>query len=127
MKIHKKIKIGIPEISTFSVNRQSIGLVNLKLKFWGYNEKNMGFHLTPNKVLLLVEPWGMRIQWEHTTLIESQGSVCYYNLGSWCVMDACMILKQQNALLKKLMSEIFINISLVNSEIIVYIYRTKYS
>ena len=42
--------------------------MNLKLKFWDYNEKNMGFHLTPKKVLLSVEPWGMRMQWEHTTL-----------------------------------------------------------
>ena len=27
----------------------------------------MGFHLTPKKVLLPTEPWGMRMQWEHTT------------------------------------------------------------
>ena len=24
-------------------------VTNLKLKFWGYNKKNMGFHLTPSK------------------------------------------------------------------------------
>ena len=30
----------------------------------------MGFHLTPKKVLLPFEPWGMRMQWEHTTLIK---------------------------------------------------------
>ena len=28
----------------------------------------MGFHLNPKKVLLLVEPWGMKMQWKHTTL-----------------------------------------------------------
>ena len=38
MKIHKKIKIGTLEIGT-----------SAKVKFWGYNEKNMGFHLTPKK------------------------------------------------------------------------------
>ena len=42
MKIHKKIKIGIPEIATFSA-------ITLYSAFWGYNEKNMGFHLTPKK------------------------------------------------------------------------------
>ena len=31
----------------FYHNIQSI--VNLKLKFWDYNEKNMGFHLTHKK------------------------------------------------------------------------------
>ena len=35
---------------------------------WGYNKKNMGFNLTPKKVLLHVEPRGMRMQWKHTTL-----------------------------------------------------------
>ena len=43
MKIHKKIKIGIWEIGTFSVMTSK---VYLKLKFWDYNDKNMGFHLT---------------------------------------------------------------------------------
>ena len=57
VKIHKNIKIGIPEIGTFfCYNLQSI--VDLKLKFKGYNEKNMGFHLTPKKELLPVSPWG---------------------------------------------------------------------
>ena len=44
------MKIGIPEMVTFSAihcNCQSIG--NMKVKFWGYNEKNMDFHLTPEK------------------------------------------------------------------------------
>ena len=60
MKIHTKIKIGIPEIGTFfCYNLQST--VNLKLKFGDYDEKNMGFHLTPKKVLLPVAPWGMRM------------------------------------------------------------------
>ena len=58
----------------------------MKLKFWGYNEKNMGFHLTPKKVLLRVEPRGMRMQWEHTTLKDKKpcGAVCrratYHNI-----------------------------------------------
>ena len=48
MKIYKKIKIGIPiNMYIFCYNFQS--KVNLKLKFWGYNEKNMAFHLTPKK------------------------------------------------------------------------------
>ena len=33
-------------------------IVNLKLKFWESNEKNMGFHLTSKFILLPVEPWG---------------------------------------------------------------------
>ena len=41
--------------------------MNVKLKFRGYNEKNTGFHLTP-KILLPNEPWGMRMQWEHTNV-----------------------------------------------------------
>ena len=40
--------------------------MNLKLKFLDNNEKNMGFHLTPKKVLLPVD--GMRMQWEHPAL-----------------------------------------------------------
>ena len=56
MKIHKKIKIGKPEIGTFSVTT-SKSIVKLKLKFWDYNEKNMDFHLTHKKVPLLLEPW----------------------------------------------------------------------
>ena len=54
------MKSGIPEIGTFSAIT-SISIVNLKLTFWGYNEKNMGFHLIPKKALLLDAPWGMRI------------------------------------------------------------------
>ena len=38
----------------FFCSFQSIKL-NFKLKFWGYNEKNMGFHSTPKNVLLPVE------------------------------------------------------------------------
>ena len=40
----KKFKIGIPEIGIFSVITK--GIVNLKLKFRGYNENKMVFHLT---------------------------------------------------------------------------------
>ena len=44
MKLHNKIKISLPEIGTFfCCNFQTI--VNLSLKFGGYNEKNMGLHL----------------------------------------------------------------------------------
>ena len=81
MEINKKIKIGILEIGTFSAITSK---VNVKLKFWGYNEKNMGFHLTPKKGLLTVEPWGMRMQWEHTTLIMH---VCWHfdhAVNMWC-------------------------------------------
>ena len=49
MKIYKKIKIGIPEIGTFSATTAKVNIVNLKLKFCGYNEKNMGFHLSQKK------------------------------------------------------------------------------
>ena len=57
MKIHKKIKIGIPiNMYIFCYNFQS--KVNLKLKFWGYNEKNMGFHLTPKKYYFRLSPGG---------------------------------------------------------------------
>ena len=45
-------------------------IVNLKPKYWDY-EKNMGFHLTSKFKLLLVEPWGMRLQWKHPTLSKS--------------------------------------------------------
>ena len=52
MKIHKKMKIGIIGrcMVHFCFNCQSI--VNLKLKFLGYNEKNMGFYSTPRKYYL---------------------------------------------------------------------------
>ena len=35
-------------------------IVNLKLKFWGYNEKSIGFHLTSKLILLRLSPegWG---------------------------------------------------------------------
>ena len=56
MKMHKKIKICIQKICIFCYNFQSI--VNLRLKFCGYNEKNMGFHLTLKNELFLVVPWG---------------------------------------------------------------------
>ena len=58
MKINKKIKIGIPEMGTFSVITAKV--VNLKLKFWGYNEKNMGFHLTPKKYYFQLSPGGCK-------------------------------------------------------------------
>ena len=39
-------------------------IVNLELKFWGYNEKkNMGFH-GHQKVLFSVEPWGWECDWQ---------------------------------------------------------------
>ena len=53
MKIHKKIKISILEMGTFSAITSKVA--NLKLKFWGHNEKNIGFHLIPKTVLLLIE------------------------------------------------------------------------
>ena len=65
MKMHKKIKIGIKRY-IFCYNCRSI--VNLKLKFWSYFEKNMGFYLAPKKHMLPVVPWEMKMQWEHTTL-----------------------------------------------------------
>ena len=55
MKIHKKIKIDIPEIGTVCFNFHYI--VNLELKFWGYNEKKIGFHLTP-KYFFWLSPGG---------------------------------------------------------------------
>ena len=39
MKIHKKVKIGKPEIGTFSTITSKVKGI--------YNEENMGFHLTP--------------------------------------------------------------------------------
>ena len=56
MKIHKKMNIGYQNRYIFCYNFQRI--VNLKLIFWGYNKKNMSFHLTPKNKLLLVAPWG---------------------------------------------------------------------
>ena len=46
MKIHKKVKIGIPETGTFSAI-------------------SYGLSFDSKKVLFPVEPWGMRMQWEH--------------------------------------------------------------
>ena len=43
----------------------------------GYNEKNMGFHLTLKKILLPVELWGMGMQWEHPILIHVDKCVMY--------------------------------------------------
>ena len=43
-------------------------VVNLKLKCWGYNEKNMGFHLTSTFILLPSEPLEMRLPWEYSAL-----------------------------------------------------------
>ena len=34
----------------------------------------MGFYLSPKTVIRLVEPWGMRMQWEHTTLTWEENS-----------------------------------------------------
>ena len=37
-------------------------IVNLKLKLWGYNVKNVGFHLSDTKKALLpVASWGKRM------------------------------------------------------------------
>ena len=36
-------------------------IVNLKLEFWGYNDKTMGIHLAPTKALYPVAPRGMRL------------------------------------------------------------------
>ena len=57
MKIHK-INIGIPEMGTFCAITSNQSIVNLSLKFWGYYEKNMGFHLAQKKKLLPVAPLG---------------------------------------------------------------------
>ena len=38
----------------------------------------MGFYLSPKKVLLPVETWGMRMQWEHTTFnIDKAGGFSF--------------------------------------------------
>ena len=47
MKIHKKIKIGIPIIGTFSAITSKVYIVNLKLKFGDYDEKKYYFRLSP--------------------------------------------------------------------------------
>ena len=61
MKPQKKINnFSLPEIGTFSATTAKVSLANLKLKFWGYNEKNLGFHL-PRKSITPDEPWGMRM------------------------------------------------------------------
>ena len=39
----------------------SITTKNLKLKFWICNEENMGFHLISKNILLVVDPWGLRM------------------------------------------------------------------
>ena len=53
--IHKKLKIDTLEMSTFFCNDfQSI--VNLQLKFWDYNKKNVDFHLTPEST---TSDWGL--------------------------------------------------------------------
>ena len=43
---------------------------DLRLKFWIYNKKNMGFHLTSKNPLLPVEAWGMRMWSAYTPLIS---------------------------------------------------------
>ena len=65
--IYKKIKIGIPLtcISTVHVGSTFRSVVDLKLKFWDSNVENIGFHLTSKFILLPVEPWEMKLQWEH--------------------------------------------------------------
>ena len=56
MKIHKKIKKKWCTWNRyiFCYNLQSV--VDLKLKFWGYNEKNIGFHLTSKKNYFRLHP-----------------------------------------------------------------------
>ena len=36
-------------------------------KYSEFEAEILGFHLVHKKVLLLVKPWGMRMQWEHCT------------------------------------------------------------
>ena len=52
MKMHTKIKIGTLKIACYNFQSR----VNLKMKFWGYNEKNTGFHLTPKKYNFQLSP-----------------------------------------------------------------------
>ena len=45
MKIHEKIRVGIPEIGTFSA------VTEFKAEFWDYNEKKYGLSFGTKKVL----------------------------------------------------------------------------
>ena len=63
-KCIRKSKLAISEIGHFLWYFLNWSIANLKLKFWGYNEQNMGF-IWDQKVLLLLE---MKILWEHSTL-----------------------------------------------------------
>ena len=47
MKICKKIKIGILEIGAFSAVATKVYVFEADI--FGFNEKNMGFYLTPKK------------------------------------------------------------------------------
>ena len=49
--------MDISEIGTFSAITFK-ALVYLKLKFWGYNKKNITFHLTPKKYYFQLSPRG---------------------------------------------------------------------
>ena len=83
MKIHKKMKVGILEIGTFSAISYFQSTMNLKLKFWGYDEKNMGFHLTPKKYYFLLHPGGENVI----------GIIAFKHISSGCPMDNPKILR----------------------------------
>ena len=71
MEIHKKIKIGIPEIGTVSaITSNDYG--EFEAEILGYNEKKICAFIWYQKILLSVQPWGMRMQWEHPTLKKSK-------------------------------------------------------
>ena len=49
--------------------------------FWIIMRKILGFHLISKFVLLWVEPWGMRLQWEHPALTVLRIVVKLYSIS----------------------------------------------
>ena len=60
MKIHKKIKISIPEMCTFSALTFKVFETVILGLYW---EKH-GLSIDNKTSLLLIEPWRMRMQWD---------------------------------------------------------------
>ena len=54
--------------------------MNLKLKFWDCNEKNIGFQLTHTKVVFPTKPRGIKMRWEHPTLRFFNNVSCIVNV-----------------------------------------------
>ena len=57
----------------------------------------MGFYLTPTKYYILpVEPWGMRMQWEHTTLSKKHAAYgsadTEMKYDDLAILNTCLIL-----------------------------------